>query len=114
MPKKLNQTPDLFDDRLVDPVAAATGLQPAPAVTPPESRSASPPVQETKRKAGFYLSDDILERFNAKFYKLKLAGSAVDNKSALLEAALAFALDDLDRGDDSQVMKRLQSSCRRR
>ena len=114
MPKRLNQTPDLFDDRLPDPVAAATGLQPSPAVPHPEGRSVPRPVPETKRKAGFYLSDDILERFNIKFYQLKLAGSAVDNKSALLEAALAFALDDLDRGDESQVMKRMRTGYRRR
>ncbi len=114
MPKKPNQTPDLFDDRLPDPVAAATGLKTARAAPAPKSRSASAYGQETKRKAGFYLSDDILERFNTKFYQLKLAGSAIDNKSALLEAALAFALDDLDRGDDSQVMKRIRADYRRR
>jgi hypothetical protein len=29
----------------------------------------------------------------------------VDNKSALLEAALAFALQDLDRGADSRILR---------
>ena len=61
-----------------------------------------------KKKAGFYLSMDIIERFNRKFYELKLAGIAIDNKSTLLELALAFALDDLDKGGKSRVLQRLR------
>ena len=30
------------------------------------------------------------------------------DKSNLLEAALGFALDDMDRGDDSQLLKRFR------
>ena len=58
-----------------------------------------------KKKAGFYLSVDLLERFNRKFYELKLAGAAIENKSALMELALSFALDDLDKGAKSQIIK---------
>jgi hypothetical protein len=61
---------------------------------------------EPKRKAGFYLSDELLGRFNTRFYELKLAGASVVNKSALLEAALAFALEDLERGANSTILKR--------
>ena len=50
---------------------------------------------------------EIIERFNRKFYELKLAGIAIDNKSTLLELALAFALDDLDKGAKSRVLGRL-------
>jgi len=50
---------------------------------------------------------DILNRFTHKFHELKLAGVAVDNKSTLLEAALGYALDDLDKGEESQVLKKL-------
>lgn len=90
-PKEL---PDFFDTNPVDPVQTATGGK----NTPPH-----PP----KKKAGFYLSLDVIERFDRKFYELKLAGAAIDNKSMLLEAALTFALDDLDRGVQSKVLKRL-------
>jgi hypothetical protein len=32
---------------------------------------------------------------------------AIDNKSTLLEAALGFALDDMDKGEGSQVLKKI-------
>jgi hypothetical protein len=86
--------PDFFEPTSVDPVRSATGTSPAEQTT-------------SKKKAGFYLSLQLIERFDRKFHELKLAGTAVDNKSSLLEAALGFALDDLDRGDRSQVLKRL-------
>ena len=56
-------------------------------------------------KAGFYLSDDLLGRFNTRFYELKLGSAPVENKSALLEAALAFALEGIDRGADSRILR---------
>jgi len=86
--------PDFFENTPVDPVRSATG----------DSRT---PPANPKKKAGFYLSLHLIERFDRKFHELKLAGAAIDNKSNLLEAALAFALDDLDRGERSQVLKRL-------
>jgi len=86
--------PDFFDTNPVDPVQSATGGKKTPPHAP-------------KKKAGFYLSLQVIERFDRKFYELKLAGAPIDNKSTLLEAALAFALDDLDRGAQSSVLKRL-------
>jgi len=85
--------PDFFDPGPVDPVRSATGGTPS---LPPKP----------KKKAGFYLSVDIIERFDRKFHELKLAGASVENKSTLLEAALAYALDDLDRGKESRILKR--------
>jgi hypothetical protein len=105
MPTRRNQTPDLFADRQPDPVDAATGRRGSPALRRPLGRRADRGAPELKRKAGFYLSDELLGRFNTRFYELKLAGVAVENKSALLEAALAYALDDLDRGADSRILK---------
>ena len=55
--------------------------------------------------AEFYLSDDLLSRFNTRFYELKLASAPVENKPALLEEDLAFALEDLDRGADSRILR---------
>jgi hypothetical protein len=113
MPTRRLQMPDLFDDHPPDPMEAATGRrQPAEGLRPPARKA--PAAPEAKRKAGFYLPDALLERFNTRFYELKLAGAAVGNKSALLEAALGYALDDLDRGAGSQVLKRIGPVKRRR
>ncbi len=87
-----NGPADFFEENRIDPVQAVTGGKPLPVA---------------KKKAGFYLSVEILERFNRKFFELKLAGSPVENKSALVEAALKYALDDLDRGDSSRVLNAL-------
>jgi len=86
--------PDFFDEKRMDPVSVATGR--------PASKSAVP-----KRKAGFYFSEALLDRFNRKFHQLKLDGVPVENKSALAEMALHFALDDMDRGEASQLLRRL-------
>jgi hypothetical protein len=85
---------ELFEEVALDPMAAATGARGAAAVD--------------KRKAGFYLSADLLARFDRKFYELKLSGSRVANKSALLEAALLFALEDMDRGGKSRLLQDLK------
>jgi hypothetical protein len=94
MATKRHHLPDLFEDHAPDPVAAAPGGRRPGAGSEP------------KRKAGFYLSDELLGRFNTRYYELKLAGASVVNKSALLEAALAFALEDLERGANSTILKR--------
>ncbi len=106
MPTRRHQMPDLFEDHLPDPKQPAEGLR------PPVRKA--PTTPEAKRKAGFYLPDELLERFNTRFYELKLAGAAVGNKSALLEAALGYAMDDLDRGADSRILKRIGPVGRRR
>jgi hypothetical protein len=50
-----------------------------------------------------------LDRFSRKFYELKLAGVAIENKSALLEVALSFALDDLDKGPKSRQLQGIEA-----
>lgn len=93
--------PDLFDDNPIDPMGSATGVEPGSGGVLSEEEAAQP----EKKKAGFYLPTALLNRFDRKFHELKLAGRAVGNKSALLEAALTFALDDMDRGDGSRILK---------
>ncbi len=83
--------PDFFDETALDPVSVATGR--------PVSKPKVP-----KRKAGFYFTETLLERFTRKFHQLKLDGAPVENKSAMLERMLSFALDDMDRGRDSVIM----------
>jgi hypothetical protein len=114
MTTRRNPTPDLFADHRPDPVDTATGSRQDPEHRRPQGRRGACSAQEAKRKAGFYLSDETLDRFNMKFYQLKLSGAAVDNKSALLEAALNFALDDLDRGTGSRVLQQIKPGIRRR
>ncbi len=79
---------------------------------PPAMRNHRPHLKRSvnnasKKKAGFYLSVDVLQRFTHKFHELKLAGVAIDNKSTLLELALSFALDDMDKGNNSRVLQKL-------
>lgn len=93
--KHAHPVPDFFDDAPLDPVQTATGRPPA--VPPPAA----------KKKAGFYLSEPLLERFNRTFHEMKLADAAVDNKSSLLEILLEFALDDLAQGERSRVRKKI-------
>lgn len=85
-----SRSPDFFEEHELDPLAAATGKKSGSRAAP-------------KKKVGFYLSEAIIERFNRRFHQMKLDGAAIENKSALLEMALVFALDDLDKGEDSQI-----------
>ena len=98
-----NKLPDFFSGNGIDPVESATGKR-----QPLTEGKGAKTGMSTKKKAGFYLSKEIIERFNFKFHELKLAGIAIDNKSTLLELALAFALDDLDKGRKSRVLQRLR------
>ena len=88
-----NSPADFFEENLIDPIQAVTGGKPAPVA---------------KKKAGFYLSIELLDRFTMKFHELKLAGIPVENKSALVEAALKFALDDIDQREQSRVLQSLR------
>ena len=89
-----NKHPDFFEEHGPDPVATATRFPPS-----------APPAP--KRKAGFYLTESLLDRFNRHFHQMKLAGAPIENKSALLELALTFALEDLERGEQSTLLRTL-------
>ncbi len=105
-----NRLPDFFSEDGIDPVQSATGTrQPLTEDNDTASGKDAKTAMSTKKKAGFYLSREILERFTLKFHELKLAGVAIDNKSSLLELALTFALDDMDKGAKSRVLQRLRS-----
>jgi len=118
VPRKV--TPDFFDENPIDPVEAATGYaksnqntdskQPSAGLTDQSKKAKKETLVSTvKKKAGFYLSTEILDRFTLKFYELKLGGVAIENKSALLELALSFALDDMDKGAESRVLQKIGS-----
>ena len=91
-----NRSPDFFEEHTLDPVMTATRT-PATKAIP-------------KKKAGFYLSEALLARFNRRFHEMKLAGLPVDNKSDLLEISLRFALNDLDRGEKSRLMQTIKET----
>ncbi len=91
------KSPDFFEEHDLDPLAAATGRK-------------GHPTSVRKKKAGFYLSEQLLERFNRRFHQMKLDGVTIENKSALVEIALHFALDDLDRGEASRIGGALKQS----
>ena len=105
-----NKFPDFFSEDSIDPVESAIGKrQPISEKKVSSFGKDVQPEVSAKKKAGFYLSTEILDRFTRKFHELKLAGVAIDNKSSLLELALTYALDDLDKGGKSQVLQRLRS-----
>ena len=91
------KTPNFFEDKTIDPVETATGHG--------KGSKGLSSVSAQKKKAGFYISASILERFSRKFYELKLAGVGIENKSTLLELVLIFALDDMDKGADSRILQ---------
>lgn len=113
-----NKPPDFFKEEPLDPVEIATGpgrtgQDPKKSIPSADGKGVIPKAGEghavNKKKAGFYISVELLERFSRKFYELKLAGIAIENKSALLEAALSFALDDLDKGRQSRVLQIIEA-----
>ncbi len=116
MASDTDRLPAFFEDDFFDPVKTATGTGRKPSgeaviSTPADQPKISPPSElphTEKKKAGFYLSVRLLERFTRKFHELKLAGVNIENKSALIEAALSFALDDIDRGASSSVLQEIQ------
>jgi len=85
---KQKKNPDFFEEHVLDPMATASG-------NPAASKSVP------KKKAGFYLSEALLERFNRRFHQMKLDGISIENKSALVEIALSYTLDDLEKGKKS-------------
>jgi hypothetical protein len=97
--KNENKTPHFFDEKPRDPVNVAIGPESASSRSSPKKAAS-----DNKRKAGFYLSVEVLDRFNRKFHELKLEGAAIENKSALLELAIAFALEDMGKGRESQLL----------
>jgi hypothetical protein len=105
MAKRKKKSADFFEDSPFDPVSAATGV-----VRKPGAGSAGKIPGPQKRKVGFYLSTRVLDRFNRSFYELKLKGQAIENKSALLEAVLDYALDDIDRGCESCILRNIAKS----
>ena len=105
MARKRTQSPEFFEENAIDPLTAATG-----SMRPGRSHPVDPAAGGAKQKAGFYLSRRVLERFNRKFYELKLEGKAVGNKSTLLEAAIDYALDDIDQGTGSTILARFDRS----
>ena len=100
MGKRKKTPPDFFEANVLDPVQSATGKNPSIE----EKKNSS---KEEKKKVGFYISTSLWDRFNRKFYELKLEGAIAGNKSRLLEAALILALDDMEQGKDSTIRKML-------
>jgi hypothetical protein len=96
-----NPPPDFFEEHRLDPVSTAAGTT---AAGKPEKRAGG---SVPKKKAGFYLSEALLTRFDRQFHQLKLDGVPVENKSALLELALEYALADLARAEESVLLQRL-------
>ncbi len=109
MAAKKKKIPDFFEENPFDPVNAATGKGPSIEEGKKRSKDSGKSIKKNveKKKAGFYISSELLDRFNRKFFELKLADIDIGNKSVLVEASLSFALDDMDKGEKSLVLKKL-------
>lgn len=99
--------PDFFEDEQFDPVTTATGGAASAKPVGQVPATQSDRGGWNKKKAGFYLPKDLIERFNRKYHQLNLEGVVVGNKSALLETILEFGLEEMDRGSHSEIQKRL-------
>ena len=62
--------------------------------------------KQEKRKTGFYLTEETIDRLEKKYLLLKLEGIPVLSKSQLVEMALGMLFDDLSC-KDSKVKAKL-------
>ncbi len=62
-------------------------------------------TKEVKKKVGYYLPESLIASIDKNFYKLKLDGKDISNKSDLLEQIVAFGLEDLSKGGKSKILK---------
>ena len=88
--KRDNPAADFFHETGFDPLIAAVRGE---------------TKESDKKKAGFYLSHGLLERFDKTFYTLKIEGR-VDNKSAFVEKLIDYALDVLDHDGLEKIVKK--------
>jgi hypothetical protein len=94
--------PDFFEEHTLDPVTTAARTT-AARTSAKGAHTAVP-----KKKAGFYLPAELLTRFDRQFHQLKIDGVPVENKSALLELVLEYALADLEREGRSVLLRKLE------
>lgn len=111
------ETPDFFGDDDLDPVLTATnaakGGQKKVRRTKEEQKNirtekAKPAAAVSKKKAGYYLGIELLSQLDRKFLELKLQGKSIENKSALMETIIKFGLLDIEKGEDSLILKNFQ------
>lgn len=58
-----------------------------------------------KKKVSYYLPEALAESLNQVFYSLKMKGSPVKNKSNLMASIITFALNDLEKNENSKLIK---------
>ncbi|MGE4505405.1 MAG: hypothetical protein AB7D51_08665 [Desulfovibrionaceae bacterium] len=98
------KTPPLFDDVTPD----ACGPDPVSACLGPEA--APERGQRPKAKAGYYLPEELLQRLEETWLKLRLAREPVQSKSQLVELALELLLAELEAGERSRVLALLRGA----
>jgi hypothetical protein len=106
MKTEKDRKPELFEANPIDPVLAAIGLDEKSDRKSSSTEDGKNGGPARKKKAGFYLSLDVLDRFTRKFHEMKLAGITIENKSAFVEAAIIYALDDVDREEGSKFLEK--------
>jgi hypothetical protein len=99
------RVPNLFDD--ADPVEAAMG-QPTPKIHSDSIESQRhTPTEVIKKKVSYYFGIDTIEKFDDVYHTLKKEKVPIKNKSALMEALVNFALEDIRKYSGGKIYKRL-------
>ncbi|MBT8342336.1 MAG: hypothetical protein HKP58_01220 [Desulfatitalea sp.] len=101
------RVPDLFDD--ADPLSAAMGKTSAQAKKKASTEPQSDTTTEAqiKRKVSYYFGIDTIEKFDDIYHTLKKERLPIKNKSALMEALVNFALEDIRKLSGGKIYKRL-------
>ena len=93
---------------------AVTSIEEAPISPHPPAPEPAPPVIEVqtdpkalKKKVGYYLSSATYADFEKIFLDLRLKGWQLD-KSYFVDVLLQFGLEDIRKGKNSRVLKKLQ------
>lgn len=106
MKTEKDRKPEFFEANPIDPVLAAIGLDERGAKKSSSVEDGKNGGHAKKKKAGFYLSLDVLDRFTRKFHEMKLDGITIENKSAFVEAAIIYALDNVDKEEGSEFLEK--------
>lgn len=66
-------------------------------------------VLDQKKKVSYYLLETLAELFDKAFYSLKMAGAPLKNKSEFMASMVSFALSDLEKGENSKLLKKISN-----
>lgn len=60
---------------------------------------------DKKKKVSYYFPEALAEKFSQIFYSLKMQEFPIKNKSHLMTSIVSFALKDLEKRENSRLLK---------